>query len=162
MELVVDTNILYTYFWKSPFARRFLMRMSLELFAPEFALEEINVHEPDILKKTGILKEEFKMIREDLAIAVEFIPLEEYKKFLKSALNFSPDSKNVDFLSLAMKLKIPLWSNESLLKRQNKVEVFSTIDLLKLFESTLGAAISLLSFQMKHHIPVSCHPERSC
>src|SRR3989344_6970287 len=121
---------MYTYFWKNSFARRFLMRMSLELSAPEFALEEINAHESDISKKTGISKEEFKKLREDLAIAVEFIPLEEYKEFLKSVLNFSPDSKDVDFLSLAMKLKIPLWSNEALLKKQSKVEVFSTMDLL--------------------------------
>lgn len=130
MELVVDTNILYTYFWKNSFARRYLMRMSLELYSPEFALEEINAHESDILAKTDISKEEFKKLKEDLAIAVEFIPLEGYKEFLKLVLDFSPDSKDVDFLSLAMKLKLPLWSNESSLKKQNKVEVFSTSDLL--------------------------------
>ncbi len=130
MELVVDTNILYTYFWGNSFARKFLLRMSLELYAPEFALVEINAHVPYILKKTGISEEEFKKLRKDLAIAVEFIPLDEYKEFLKSALDFSPDSKDIDFLSLAMKLKLPLWSNETLLKKQNKVEVFSTSDLL--------------------------------
>ncbi len=130
MELVVDTNVLYTYFWKNSFARRFLMRMSLELYSPEFALEEINANEQDILKKTGISKEEFKKIREDLAIAVEFIPLDNYKKFLKSAHDFSPDAKDVDFLSLSLKLKLPLWSNEPLLKNQNKVLVLSTADLL--------------------------------
>lgn len=130
MELVVDTNILYTYFWKNSFARRFLMRMSLELYSPEFALEEINAHESDILMKTGISSEEFKSLKEDLAIAVEFISLEEYAEFLKPTSEFSPDSADADFLSLAMKLKLPLWSNESLLKKQNKVEVFSTSDLL--------------------------------
>lgn len=130
MELAVDTNILYTYFWKNSFARRFLMRMSLELYAPEFALEEINAHVSDILKKTRISEEEFIKLKKDLAIAVEFIPLEEYKEFLKPTLDFSPDSKDIDFLSVAMKLKLPLWSNERLLKKQNKVEVFSTSDLL--------------------------------
>ena len=130
MELIVDTNILYTYFWKNSFARRFLMRMSLELYSPEFALEEINAHKSDILNKTGISEEEFKKLKEDLAIAVEFIPLEEYAEFLKTASGFSPDSADIDFLALAVKLKLPLWSNEPLLKKQNKVEVFSTSDLL--------------------------------
>ena len=37
---------------------------------------------------------------------------------------------DIDFLALAMKLKLALWSNDSLLKKQNKVEVFSTMDLL--------------------------------
>ena len=130
MELVVDTNILYTYFWERSLARRFLMKMDLELFSPEFALEEINSNESDILKKTGLSKKEFDDARSNLAIAVEFIPLGEYKKFLKPALKFSPDPNDVDFLALAMKLKLPLWSNDSLLKKQIKVRIFSTLDLL--------------------------------
>lgn len=130
MELVVDTNILYTYFWENSFARRFLMRMSLELYSPEFSLEEINAHESDILTKTGLSKEEFSKLKGDLAIAVGFIPIEEYKNFLESALKVSPDSNDIDFFALAIKLKLPLWSNEALLKKQNKVEVFSTLDLL--------------------------------
>ena len=130
MELVVDTNILYTFFWKNSFSRRFLMRMSLELYSPEFALEEINAHESEILTKTGLPEEEFSKLKGDLAIAVAFIPIEEYKELLESALNISPDPNDVDFLALAMKLKLPLWSNDTLLKKQNKVEVFSTSDLL--------------------------------
>ena len=130
MELVVDTNILYTYFWVKSLARRFLMKMDLELFSPEFALEEVNANESDILKKTGLSKKEFNDARYNLAIAVEFIPIEEYEKFLKPALKFSPDPNDIDFLALAIKLKLPLWSNDSLLKKQNKVEVFSTMDLL--------------------------------
>ena len=130
MELVVDTNILYTYFWEKSLSRRFLMKMDLELFSPEFALEEINSNEADILKKTGLSKKEFNDTRSNLAIAVELIPLEEYEKFLKPALKFSPDPNDVDFLALAMKLKLPLWSNDSGLKKQNKVKIFSTFDLL--------------------------------
>ena len=104
--------------------------MDLELFSPEFALEEINSNESDILKKTGLSKKEFDDARSNLAIAVEFIPLEEYKQFLKPALKFSPDPNDIDFLALAMKLKLPLWSNDSLLKKQIKVRIFSTLDLL--------------------------------
>ena len=130
MELVVDTNILYTYFWEKSLARRFLMKMDFKLFSPEVALEEINANESDILKKTGLSKKEFNDTRSNLAIAVELIPLEEYEKFLKPALKFSPDPNDVDFLALAMKLKLPLWSNDSGLKKQNKVKIFSTFDLL--------------------------------
>ncbi len=132
MELVVDTNILYTFFWKDSLAKRVLMRMGLELFSPEFALEEINAHESDILKKTGLSLEEFVLLRKDIAIAVGFIPIEEYREFLSEALSIVPDSNDVDFLALALKLKLklPLWSNDALLKKQNSVRVFSTSDLL--------------------------------
>ncbi len=130
MELVVDTNILYTFFWKNSFARKFLMKMSLELYSPEFALVEINKHESDILEKTGISHKEFKELKGELAIAVNFVPLDEYESLLKSALSFSPDPNDIDFFALAMKLKLQLWSNDPALKKQNKVEVFSTSDLL--------------------------------
>jgi predicted nucleic acid-binding protein len=121
MELVVDTNVLYTFFWKKSFVRRVLMRMDFRLYSPEFALEEINAHESDILKKTALSAREFKEIKSDLAIAVEFIPLEEYKELLDSAFKIAPDGNDVDFFALAMKMKVPLWSNDSLLKKQKKV-----------------------------------------
>ncbi len=131
MELVIDTNVLFTFFWKKSIARKLLMKMDLKLFSPEFALEEINKYKSDILKKTKISEKEFKESRSDLAIAVEFISLEEYKEFLKNASKISPDPNDADFFALALKLKIPLWSNDLLLKKQNKVKVVSTSDLLK-------------------------------
>lgn len=131
MELVIDTNILFTFFWEKSITRKFLMRMDLELFSPEFALEEINKYKSDILKKAKISKKEFEDLRKDLAIAIEFIPLKEYKDFLKDAARISPDPDDSDFFALALKLKLAIWSNDSLLKKENKVKVVSTSDLLK-------------------------------
>lgn len=134
MELVVDTNVLYTFFWNSSIVRRFIMKMDLELFSPEFALEEINSHKSDILKKTGLSEKEFGKIKRDLAVAVSFIPIEEYQELLKHFEKLCPDSQNIDFLALASKLKLPLWSNDTALKRQKEVDVLSTSDLLKMPE----------------------------
>ena len=130
MRLVVDTNILYTFFWEKSFARKALLKPGLELFSPELALKEINMHEADILKKTNTSQKEFINLRHELAIAVEFIPLEEYKKFIKAALDISPDQNDADFFALALRLKLPIWSNDSLLKTQDKITVLSTFDLL--------------------------------
>jgi predicted nucleic acid-binding protein len=106
------------------------MSQDLKLFSPEFALEEINVYKNDIIRKTGITSKEFSKIRTDLAIAVEFIPVEKYTGFLKDAINISPDPNDIDFLALAIKLNVKLWSNDSNLKNQRKVQVYSTSDLL--------------------------------
>jgi predicted nucleic acid-binding protein len=131
MKLIVDTNILFTFFWDNSLAKKLLMKINLELFSPEFALEEINKYKEDILEKTGISEKQFKQHRRDIAIAVEFIPLEEYKAFLKQAIKISPDQNDIDFFALALKLKLPIWSNDSLLKKQNKIKIFSTKDLLE-------------------------------
>jgi len=131
MNFVVDTNILYTFFWKDSLTHKVLLRQDLELFAPEFALEEINLHKQDLLKKTKISEEKFKELKIDLAIAVVFVPIEKYNDKFNSAKKISPDPNDVDFFALALKLELPIWSNDSLLKKQNAVSVFSTLDLLK-------------------------------
>ena len=131
MKLVVDTNILYTFFWKNSLTHKILLRQDLELFSPEFALQEINSHKQDILKKTNLSEEKFKELKLDLSIAVEFLPIEKYKDLFDSAKKISPDPNDIDFFALALKLSLPIWSNDSILKKQNEVNVFSTMDLLK-------------------------------
>jgi len=132
MKFVVDTNILFTFFWKNSFTKGLLVDQDLEFFAPEFALEEINKYSDEIIEKTGISLEKFKELRRDLAIFVEFIPLDEYKQFLPESLSLIPmHPDDTDFLALALKLKLSIWSNDPHLKRQSKVKVYSTSELLK-------------------------------
>jgi len=136
MEFVVDTNVLFTFFWEGSFTRKLLVKQELELFSPEFALEEINLHCDEILKKTGISLEEFKKLRKELAIFVEFIPLEEYSSFMGEA-SAIPDPDDVDFVALALKLGCPTWSNDKGLKQQTVVKVFSTSELIESLSKTI-------------------------
>jgi len=133
LELVVDTNVMFSFFWKDSMVKKLLMDQSILLFAPEFALKEIKKYEKEIIRKAKITKEEFNFLREELAIAIEFIPLEEYNNYLKKALGFSPDENDIDFFALTLKLKIPLWSNDKLLKKQKVVRVLETKDVLKIW-----------------------------
>lgn len=107
MKFVADTNVLFT-------------------------LEEINKHAEEILEKTGISIEKFKELRRDLGIFVEFIPSEEYKEYLKHALELIPEyPDDIEFIALALKLELPIWSNDPHLKQQSKVRVFSTSEMIK-------------------------------
>lgn len=130
MRLVADTNILFTYFWKDSFTKKNFVKENLDLFSPEFALEEIKFYTNEIMQKTNISKEEFNKLREELAIIVKFIPVEEYSKFLKEALKLSVDENDVDFIALALKLNCPIWSKDYHLKQQNKIRVFTTKELI--------------------------------
>ena len=127
MKFVVDTNILFTFFWENSFTKGILIDQNFQFFSPEYALKEINDNKNEIIDKTKISDEKFKELRSDLAICVEFIPLEEYKDFLKNAYLLLPDNPDdIDFLALAIKLKLPIWSNDFHLKKQNKVKVYSS------------------------------------
>jgi len=142
MRLVVDSNVLFTFFWKGSVFRIFLDK-PVQLFSSEYALEEINKYSLEIMKKTSVSKEQFKKLKQELALKVEFIPLEEYStlfhKVLSIASKFSKHEyeefvKDIDFFALALTLSCPIWSNDKLLKKQSKVLVFNTKEIIELLE----------------------------
>jgi predicted nucleic acid-binding protein len=128
MKFVADTNVLFSFFWKKSVTYKLLLK--LDIYSPEYALEEIKKYEKEIMKKTGLNKKQFNELRNELAIAVEFISIENYKDKLKEALKISPDENDIDFFALCLKLNIPLWSNDKLLKEQKKIIVLNTYDVL--------------------------------
>ena len=131
MKFVVDTNILFTFFWENSFTKGILIDQDFQFFSPEYALKEINSHINEIISKTGISNEKFQELRKDLAICVEFVPPEEYKDFLgEASLSLPNYPDDIDFLALAIKLKLPIWSNDLHLKSQNKIKIYTTKEFL--------------------------------
>lgn len=144
MRFVVDSNILFTFFWKTSAFHRISLKQELDLAAPEFALEEINKYKSHIIKKANIDEKEFIRLRHELAIRVEFIPLEEYRSHFKNTIELAkeiPEEQrdefldDIDFLALAMKEKCPLWTHDSLLKKQSTIIILETKDLIKLLDN---------------------------
>ncbi|MBI4016134.1 MAG: hypothetical protein HY363_00400 [Candidatus Aenigmarchaeota archaeon] len=132
MKLVVDTNVLFTFFWKNSIARELFVNLHLELYSPDYALEEIKKHAGEIIKKTRLSESEFNSIRNKLVMMVSFVPLEEYGLTLQKALRLTPDKDDVDFFALALKLNCPIWSNDFALKVQNHVIMLNTKDIITL------------------------------
>lgn len=146
MRIVVDSNILFTFFWEESVFRIISIKQDLDLVAPEFALEEINKHKAEIMRKTKITEQEFNDLRKELAIRIEFIPLKEYKSYLKQAFIIAkeiPEEQrdefldDTDFIALALKEKCPLWTHDTLLKKQSSIKIFETKDIIKLLDSEL-------------------------
>ena len=143
MELIVDTNVLLTFFWSDSVFRKITLSQELRLISPEFALEEIKKHSSDICKKADLSLDRFKELREELAIRVEFVPLNKYEDFfpkIKNGLKNCDEKElnelimDIDFLALALKSERLLWSNDHLLKKQSLVKIVSTSELIKLLD----------------------------
>ena len=141
MRLVVDSNVLFTSFWKDSIFHELKGSIVSELYSPEFALEEINRYSLHILKKAKLSRKEFNSLKVELASKVIFVPFKEYSLFIKkikdSIKEFSEDEKkeilnDIDFLALAYKLKLPIWSNDKLLKKQKIIDILSIEDIIKL------------------------------
>lgn len=130
MKLVVDSNILFSCFMPNSTAKKIVLSRIVDLYAPGFALDELARHQEEIIRKARISKGEFDEITTDLALAVDFIPLTDYAKYIRKVA--SPDPDDIDFIALVCKLELPLWSNDKKLK-QSKITVFTTQDIIENF-----------------------------
>lgn len=131
MRIVVDTNILFSFFWKDSHTRKLLINANSKLISSEFALEEIRKYSKEIIIKAKISEDFFNDELKKLKLIVKFIKKEEHLNFIKDAEEISPDKKDAEFLALCLKFSCPLWSNDSILKNQNKIRVLSTEDLIE-------------------------------
>tara|TARA_Y100000310_G_scaffold324835_1_gene387234 strand:+ start:10936 stop:11349 length:414 start_codon:yes stop_codon:yes gene_type:complete len=131
MRLVVDTNILFSYFWQDSKTCGIFCKQELDIFAPEFALSELGKYREHIMKKAKISLKDFNIILEDLAYVIPTVPLSDYKRELEHAQELTSDDKDVDFVALALKLDAGLWTKDKHLRSQSKIPVFGTEEILQ-------------------------------
>lgn len=132
MKIGVDTNILFSFFWQESLTRKLLIASNFELVSPKIALEEIEKYSQEIKKKLKITEREFREQFEKLKEIVKFIDKKEYSQFLKEVEFISPDKNDAEFFALCIKNSCFLWNNDSILKKQDRIKVFSTNEIIEL------------------------------
>lgn len=140
MKLIVDSNVLFTFFWKKSIFSRVVQQKKLKLLTPEIFLEELDKYAEEIIKKTQLDQKEFLERKKELLTNITIVPLEVYKGKLEIITDLESldehekvDIKDdIDFLVLAKKENCPLWSNDKLLKKQKEIPVISTKELIEL------------------------------
>ncbi|HJH26060.1 MAG TPA: hypothetical protein C5S37_04620 [Methanophagales archaeon] len=131
MKLVVDTNVLFSFFKKESKTRRLILNSEiLEPITPSFCIDERNEHKELICEKSRLSDSEFEEVLDDLLIFVKVFSLSEYGDFLSDAKTISPDQDDIDLFAIALKLDCPIWAQEKSFKKQPRVKVFSTSDLI--------------------------------
>lgn len=134
MKLVVDANIVISALISSKGrTRELLLNDSLELYSPSYLKEEIEEHKDELVKKSGLKKDNIDSAIEILIQNVIFVSNEYYKKEIKEAEEFSLDPDDTHYLALASFHSSSLWSNDKRLQKQNKVKVFGTTQLIDMF-----------------------------
>lgn len=135
MELVVDANILVAGFLRAAVTRELLLDERLTLWTPEYALIETQriLLTARLQRKFGTLSpEQVRLALADITSRIQVLPETTYRTRLPEAKQRAPDSADVPYLALALHLKLPLWSNDAVLKTQQTVSVYSTKELLGL------------------------------
>ena len=134
MNLVVDANSVMSALIKEGKSAEILLSFSLNFYTPEYIFEEIEEHKEEILEKTHRTKDEFDSILMDIKEVIAVIPKEDFEDYIVEAEKISPDSDDVMYFALALKLNCGIWSSDKKLKEQTKIKVYSTGDLIRLLE----------------------------
>lgn len=133
MELVVDANIFIAGFLRSAVTRELLLADRLSLWTPEYGISEVErvLIRPGFRRRLGNLAiPEIRTILAHLSANVQVVPTSDYHAWMRHAKLLAPHPEDAPYLALALHLNIPLWSNDLAIKRQQKVRVYTTQELL--------------------------------
>jgi predicted nucleic acid-binding protein len=134
MKLVIDTNEIFSFFNSRSKARDIVLRSDVELFAPEFAITEIERHKGDIRERFALSEMQYSLIKNLLDTVITFCGKDKYSEYIDIAEGVSPDPEDSDFFALAMSRNCPIWSEDRLLKEQDRVKVYTTTELMGIIE----------------------------
>ncbi len=141
MKVIVDANELFSAViakgkgFKSKTLDIFFAD-EVKLSAPYRLLAELENNREEIRSKSGFSHEDFDVFIGILKLRIDVVPLEDFLDKMHEAKEISPDPKDMEYFGLALKFKSAcIWSEEELLKEQDKIKVLNTDKLSELLES---------------------------
>lgn len=135
LKLVVDANIVLAALIRDSTTRRLLLDGRLELVGPDALKTEVLKHveaDPEIPRKTNLPVEALRDLLRQVSADIVIVPKSQYARILAFSLKLAPHPEDAPYLALALKEHCPVWSNDTQLKRQRRVRVLSTVELLAL------------------------------
>src|SRR3989338_10657779 len=135
MEIIVDTNILFSAILKDSTIRKIILLSPIKFFIPEYALKEIEEHLEEIKEKTNLDHNEFYSIYKILIRSMAVIHFRELDNHKLVAMEIVCDIDKEDTMIIAAALSRPnsiLWSEDKPLKKQNEIRVFNTAEMIRL------------------------------
>ncbi len=130
VDLVVDANILFAALIKNGETAHLFFEKTLHFYAPDFLLEEFQKYKDYLVQKTHRDEGDFYKFLEILKRKVIFTPQSEIEVFIPDAKIICPDIGDIPYFALALKLGANIWSNEKRLKKQAKIQIYSTEELI--------------------------------
>ena len=135
MKLIVDTNIILKALIKNSKARAILLNPNHGFYLPEYAIEGVEKHLSLLVEKTGLHEEEIKLVLNILLTNIQVLPSEEILAKWNEAREIigSIDEGDIPFLAASLTIACDgIWSDDKDLKRQGRVKVWSTREIIRL------------------------------
>lgn len=142
MNIVVDANRIIAALVKQSTTRKILLDEVFEFVTPDYVLSEIKEHWDELQQKTKLTKEEFDILLALLFERTTFLPKSAYAKFIDECKEAIEDVNDVPYLAACLASNsLGLWSHDPHVLKQNKVSVFTNIDMLRLSKSAKSGEI---------------------
>jgi len=136
MIVVVDVNPLISALIKDSSSRGIIASADVDFCFPEPTLQKIRKYKNYIIEKSGVSELEYLAILNTLLHFIRIIPVEEILHYWEDAKKIMEhiDPEDVAFIATALSLdNAVIWSDDVHFDEQNKVKVFKTKDIVKLF-----------------------------
>lgn len=106
-----------------------------QFYVPEHAIEETESHVFLVVKKTGLSPSEIRLVLSILLTNMQVVPLGDVlRKWNEAEKIMVPiDKEDTPFMAAALALRPDgIWSDDKHFKRQSRVKVWSTKEIIKL------------------------------
>jgi len=131
MNITVDANILFAALIREGMTRNLWFAPDVVMFAPDFILTEFDKYRRELKKKFGGTVEEFDLLCEKILSQVKFVSEQELIPFLPAAASLTNDAKDWLYFACALKENTAIWSNDKEMKKQTRISVKTTIELIE-------------------------------
>lgn len=131
-KLAADPNVILSAV-AGKAALRIFLKEDLEIVTTQFNIDEVREY-------LGVIAKQYGFSEEIIESQLKLLPLRLYTQhfyedFLQKAARklSGKDEDDIELLALAMKLKVPVWSNDNDFKHSG-IEVYPTAKLLKILK----------------------------
>ena len=131
MRVTIDANILVAALIKNGGSRRIVTNTELTLFAPSFLFVEIMKYKREILRKSKGSEEDFNYLFAILLKNIKIVNEKELMPFVPAAKTLISDVKDILYFACALYKDTFIWSNDKEFKKQNRIRIFTTEELIK-------------------------------
>ena len=131
-KIILDTNIILSALIKSGIIREIILKDSFEFLTPAYTLTEIYKYKGLICEKSKISFKEFDELANKLFRYIQVLNPASYLFYLKKASRLIDDFKDIPFIATALAFNCPIWSEDKHFKKQNKIRILTTKEIINL------------------------------
>ena len=137
MKLVVDANVVISALIANSKTRELIITLEPELLTPEVIHGEIGNYEALIVEKSGTEADRIQQFIDLLFQYIETVPASEFYPYIDEAeeaiSDIDPD--DVLYVACALAREAGVWSDDSDFDEQDLVPVFTTGEVIELFDT---------------------------